>query len=112
MRFDGAHACVAQVSVNNRPETGDPRRRPFSTSAGWSFYYEIAREPRAKNPLPCKAGAGPAQLGHQADAAGLVQRALGVNACLSMARRSYGSCLEDPRLGSGADRRVCPTADL
>src|SRR5262249_48327084 len=35
-----------------------------------------------------------------------------VNACLSMARRWYGSSLEDPRLGSGADRRVCPTADL
>jgi hypothetical protein len=35
-----------------------------------------------------------------------------VNACLSVARRSYGNCLEDPRLGSGSDRRVCPTADL
>src|SRR5262249_13381981 len=35
-----------------------------------------------------------------------------VNACLSTARRWYGSCLEDPRLGSGADRRVCPAADL
>ena len=43
---------------------------------------------------------------HTARWAGPCGRTARVNACLSVARRSYGSCLEDPRLGSGSDRRV------
>ena len=74
---------------------------------------KIAREPRAKNltrPLPCKGARG----GPLPPSRGCWSRSASarVNACLSMARRWYGSCREDPRLGSGADRRVCPTADL
>ena len=34
---DASHVFVAHLPVNNRPETGSPPPRPFSTSAGWSF---------------------------------------------------------------------------
>jgi hypothetical protein len=36
-RARGSHVLVAQLPVNNRPETGHPRRRSFPTAAGWFF---------------------------------------------------------------------------
>jgi hypothetical protein len=36
-RARGSHVLVAQLPVNNRPETGRARRRSFPTAAGWFF---------------------------------------------------------------------------
>jgi hypothetical protein len=37
IRVSPSHAAVAQLPVNNRPETGTPRHSSFSTPTGWFF---------------------------------------------------------------------------